>query len=383
MTVRTLTGLLLSALLLVAMTASAVVAGVCPKCGKMQPTVERQDFGKLPDGTAIDLYVLKAPCGAVAKLMTYGAILTELWEPDRNGQVANVVLGFDSLDKYLAGHPYFGSIVGRYGNRIAKGQFTLDGKTYTLAINNGENALHGGLKGFDKVVWSAKPFAKGCMAGVVFTYVSADGEEGYPGELTAKVTYTLSCKGALSIEYEARTTKATVLNLTHHSYFNLAGEGSGDILRHRMMINADGYTPVDDGLIPTGVIAPVAGTPLDFRRPKRIGKDIKAVDIGGYDHNFVLRGKLGEMKLAARVSEPTSGRIMETWTTEPGVQFYSGNFLDGTLTGTSGRVYNKWSGFCLETQHYPDSPNQPNFPSTVLRPGKVYKHFTVYRFSAR
>jgi aldose 1-epimerase len=306
--------------------------------------------------------------------------------PDSKGALGDIVLGFDSLDGYLADNPFFGALVGRYGNRIAKGHFTLDGKEYTLPINNGANALHGGLKGFDKHIWTAKPGQGKDGQTLELTYVSKDGEEGYPGTLTATVTYTLTNANELRIHYQATTDKPTVLNLTNHSYFNLAGAGNGDILGHELMLNADKFTPVDKGLIPTGELRPVDGTPFDFRKATAIGARINADDEqiklgGGYDHNFVLNGQAGTMRLAARATEPKSGRVLEVSTTEPGVQFYTGNFLDGTLHGKGGKVYNKRYGFCLETQHYPDSPNKPSFPSTVLRPGQKYDTTTVFKFS--
>lgn len=350
--------------------------------GMSKSSLKVMPFGQTPEGTPVDLYVLTNTNGCVAKIMTYGAILTELWVPDRNSKLGDVILGFDNLAGYLAGHPYFGATVGRVGNRIAKGSFTLDGKTYTLATNDGPNTLHGGRKGFDKVVWKAAPAMTAEGPSVRFTYLSKDGEEGYPGNLRATVVYTLTNKDALKIEYWATTDKATPINLTNHTYFNLAGAETGGILRHRLQLNADYYTPVDATLIPTGEIAPVTGTPLDFTRPHRIGERI--AQMGGkpvgYDHNLVLRG-IG-LKLAAHVDELTSGRRMDMYTTEPGVQFYTGNFLDGSIKGKGGVAYNQYHAFCLEAQHYPDSINQPNFPSTVLRPGQVYRQTTVYRFQA-
>jgi aldose 1-epimerase len=342
--------------------------------------IKKEPFGELPDGTPNDIFTLTNGRGLKARLMTYGAILVSLEVPDRNGKPADIVLGYDSLDGYVQNNPYFGSIVGRYGNRIAKGRFTLDGVTYELATNNGENHLHGGIKGYDKVVWKAEPVHGEGEVGVKFSHLSPDGEEGYPGNLNISVTYTLTDRNELELTYEATTDKATPVNLTHHSYFNLAGEG--DILGHELMINADAYTPVDAGLIPTGEIRPVKDTPFDFTTPHTIGERIAQVE-GGYDHNFVLRGDGGKLDLAARVEEPGSGRVMEISTTEPGLQFYSGNFLDGTITGKGGRVYIKHAGFCLETQHFPDSPNKPNFPSTILRPGDTYKSLTIHKFSTR
>jgi aldose 1-epimerase len=346
--------------------------------------IQEIDFGKTPDGTPVQLYVLRNANGMTAKIMNYGAILTELDVPDKNGKLGDVVLGFDDLKGYLAGHPYFGATVGRVANRIAKGKFTLDGKEYKLATNNGPNALHGGIKGFDKVVWKAEPKNLGDALSVQFTYHSPDGEEGYPGNLTAVVTYTLTDKNELRIDYKATTDKATPVNLSNHSYFNLAGPGSGDILGHELMLAADRYTPVDDTLIPTGRVEPVKGTPLDFTKSETIGARIDQLkgEPGGYDHNFVLNSGGKSLALAARVVEPKTGRVMEMLTTEPGVQFYTGNFLDGTVKGRGG-VYKKHQGFCLEAQHFPDSVHHDNFPSTILRPGKTYTQTTVYRFSTK
>jgi aldose 1-epimerase len=347
-------------------------------------SVQKMDFGKV-DNTPVELYVLTNAHGMQAKIMTYGAILTELDVPDRNGKLGDVVLGFDDLKGYLAGHPFFGSTVGRVANRIAKGRFTLDGKEYKLATNNGPNALHGGLKGFDKVVWRADlPQDDAAGREVRFSYRSRDGEEGYPGNLSIAVTYTLTDKNELKIDYTATTDKPTPVNLSNHSYFNLAGPASGNILDHELMITADKYTPVDDTLIPTGEIKPVRGTPLDFTTPHKIGErigELKAT--GGYDHNFVLRGGPTRPALAARVVEPKTGRVMEMFTTEPGVQFYTGNFLDGKTKGKGGVAYQKHQGFCLEAQHFPDSVNHPEFPSVILRPGQTYTQTTVYQFSTK
>jgi aldose 1-epimerase len=347
--------------------------------------VQKSAFGKTSDGTAVDLYVLTNGHGVTAKVTTYGAILTELHVPDRDGQLGDVVLGFDNLDGYRAGHPYFGATVGRVANRIARGRFTLDGKEYRLATNNGPNALHGGKKGFDKVVWQAEAVPGSGGPAVRLRYRSPDGEEGYPGNLDVVVTYTLTDDNAVRIDYEATTDKPTPVNLTNHSYFNLAGAGSGDVLGHELMLAADRYTPSDDTLIPTGEVRPVRGTPLDFTTPAAIGArlgQLKAEPIG-YDHNFVLRGDGRSPVLAARVREPKTGRVLELSTTEPGVQFYTGNFLDGTSKGKGGAVYRKHAGFCLEAQHFPDSVNHPEFPSTILRPGKTSTQTTVYKFSAR
>jgi aldose 1-epimerase len=337
----------------------------------------------------VDLFTLRSPSGIELDVITYGGTVTRLLAPDRNGELADIVLGHEWLEAYLAGTPYFGAIVGRYGNRIAEGRFTLDGKEHRLAVNNGPNHLHGGLKGFDKVVWAAEPYSSEAESGVALTYVSADGEEGYPGELTVRVTYALTAGGELRIDYEATTDAPTVVNLTHHGYWNLAGHGSGDILGHELTLHADRFTPVDGTLIPTGELRAVDGTPFDFRSPTEIGARIGADDEqltfgGGYDHNFVLEGWRpdGELRPAAVLRDAPSGRTMEVLTTEPGVQFYSGNFLDGSDIGKGGVVYERRTGLCLETQHYPDSPNQPDFPSVVLRPGETYRSTTVYRFSA-
>ncbi len=349
--------------------------------------VTSQAWGKTPEGAEVNLYTLTNAKGVEARIMNYGAILVSLKVPDRQGTLSDIVLGFDSLDPYLKENPHFGAVVGRYGNRIAKGHFTLEGKEYKLAINNGANSLHGGIKGFDKQLWTGKTMETKDGPAVQLTYVSKDGEEGYPGTLTSTVTYTLTGTNELRIHYQATTDKPTVVNLTNHSYFNLAGAGNGDILGHLLTLHADRFTPVDSGLIPTGELRSVEGTPFDFRKPTAIGarinntsdEQIKAG--GGYDHNFVLNGTAGTLRPAARVSDPTTGRVMEVLTTEPGVQFYTGNFLDGTITGKGGKVYNKRAAFCLETQHYPDSPNQPKFPSTELKPGGKYDTTTVFRFS--
>ena len=369
---------------------TAVAALALAACGTTHRTgvsgkMTKQPFGKTPAGEEVTLYTLTNARGTEVAITTYGGIVVSLKTPDRQGKPADVVLGFDTLEGYLKGHPYFGAIIGRYGNRIAKGRFTLDGVTYKLAQNNGENHLHGGLKGFDKVVWRAREAGPQSLE---LSYLSKDGEEGYPGNLSVTVTYSLSEDNELRIDYRATTDKPTVLNLTNHSYFNLAGQGEGDILGHQVMIAADRYTPVDAGLIPTGELRPVDGTPFDFRMPRAIGERINAPEeqlkLGkGYDHNFVLSGTPGTLRLAARVTEPKSGRVMEVLTTEPGMQLYTGNFLDGTITGKGGKVYHHRYGFCMETQHYPDSPNQPAFPSVVLRPGGTYQTTTVYKFSTQ
>ena len=346
-------------------------------------------WGKTADGEPVELYTLTNANGMQATITTYGGIVVNLLVPDRDGKLGDVVLGYDNLDGYLAGHPYFGAIIGRYGNRIGKGKFCLDGKEYTLAQNNNGNHLHGGLKGFDKVVWKAKGLVTDRGPALALSYTSKDGEEGYPGNLEVTVTYILTDANELKIYYLAKTDKATPVNLTNHSYFNLAGPGTGDILSHQLTLNADRFTPVDEGLIPTGELRDVTGTPLDFRQPTAIGARVEQADeqlkFGlGYDHNWVLnKERQGEMTLAARVYEPATGRVMEVLTTEPGIQFYCGNFLDGTNVGKGGKAYQHRYGFCLETQHYPDSPNKPDFPSTILQPGQEYKTSTTYKFSTK
>lgn len=349
--------------------------------------VRKQAFGKTADGKPVDLFTLTNSKGMEVRAMTYGGIIVSIRVPDKNGKMADVVLGHDDLDGYLVNPPYFGAIVGRYANRIANGTFTLDGKTYTLAKNDGPNTLHGGLIGFNKVIWEAREIHDAKGPGVSFSYLSRDGEEGFPGNLKVKVTYTLTGDNQLIVDYEASTDKATPLNISQHSYFDLAGEGSGDILGHELMLNADHFTPVNKTLIPTGEIRSVHGTPLDFTKPTAIGARInnnyEQLIVGhGYDHNFVINRKGDGLTLAARVREPNSGRVLEVYTTQPAVQFYSGNFLDGTITGKHGHVYKARYGFCLETQHYPDSPNHPDFPSTIVRPGKTFHSQTVFKFSA-
>ncbi len=341
-------------------------------------------FGRLTDGQEVVEYTLQNTRGAQVKFITYGGIITSIRVPDRSGRLANVALGFDNLAQYLGEHPYFGAITGRYANRIAGGRFQLDGVTYQLAQNDGRTSLHGGLAGFDKRVWQAHERA----GGVALRYHSPAGEEGYPGALDVTVHYALDDDNVLRIEYAAETAAPTVLNLTNHSYFNLLGEGEGSIYAHILTVNADQYTPTDAAQIPTGEVAPVDGTPFDFRIPKAIGPGQRSahpqiVAAKGYDHNFVLcRDGLsaGEAGFAARVYEPVSGRIMEVWTSQPGLQFYAGNVLDTTLVGSSGRLYRQSDGLALETQHFPDSPNQPHFPSTVLRPGERFESTTLYKF---
>lgn len=341
--------------------------------------VTKESFGKMPDGTPVEVYTL-AGDNIEARITTYGGRVVSLRVPDRNKHMDDVVQGFDSVDGYLTDEPFFGALIGRYGNRIAKGHFTLDGKTYTLPLNDGPNTLHGGPKGFDKVLWQAKPIENG----VQLTYLSKDGEEGFPGNLTATVRYTLMGND-LRIEYSATTDKDTVLNLTNHSYFNLSGQGNGDILKHVIQINASHYTPVDATLIPTGKIPPVAGTPFDFRTPhaigERIGDDNEQLHLAkGYDHNWVLDNKTGKVVEAAKAFDPSTGRTLEVLTDQPGVQFYTGNFLDGTIKGIDGKAYVHRGAFCLETQHFPDSPNHANFPSTELKPGGRYHTVTIFRF---
>jgi aldose 1-epimerase len=350
--------------------------------GRMQAGIEKQDFGKTKDGKPVEIYTLTNANGLKAKVMTYGAILTELQVPDRQGRMGDVVLGFDNLDSYLAGHPFFGATVGRYANRIAGGKFKLDGKEFKLAVNNGPNSLHGGTKGFDKQVWKAESTSGPDGPSVKFSYTSADGEEGYPGEVKATVTYTFTNKNELKIDYTATTTKATPINLTNHTYFNLTA-GPGDIREHELTLHASRYTPTDETLIPTGKLESVKGTPLDFTQSKSIGARIAELPafIGGYDHNFVIDGDGKSLKSTALVVEPRSGRVMEMFTTEPGVQLYTSNFMDGKVKGKGGIAYNKYQAFCLEAQHFPDSPNQSQFPTSILKPGETYKQTTIYKFS--
>ena len=343
------------------------------------------DFGTTPDDESVRIHTLTNSAGLEVRIITYGGIIVSLRTPDRDGNFDDVVLGFDSLDGYLAKHPYFGTLVGRYANRISKGRFTLDGVEYNLARNNGDNHIHGGIRGFDKVVWRDRPFQEENGVGLVLEYTSADGEEGYPGRLDVQVTYTLTGDNELVCDYRATSDRATPINLTQHSYFNLAGQGTGNVLRHLVELNAAAFTPIDAELIPTGEIRPVEDTPFDFRTETPTGARINSPDEqirlgGGYDHNFVVNRTGEGPSLAARVREPVSGRVMEVYTTEPGVQLYTGNFLDGTLTGKGARVYERRFGFCLETQHYPDSPNRPEFPSAILRPGETYESRTVFKF---
>jgi aldose 1-epimerase len=352
-----------------------------------KPAVSRAPFGRTPDGTAVESFTLRNAHGIEVRAITYGAVIVSLRVPDRAGRFDDIVLGHDDLAGYLRQPSYFGAVVGRYGNRIAKGRFTLDGKTYTLATNNGPNHLHGGVKGFDKVVLKGESASTSDGASVTLRYTSPDGEEGYPGTLSARVTYTLTDRDELRFEYAATTDKPTVVNLTQHSYFNLTG-GKTDILGHQLTLDADRFTPVDATLIPLGPLAPVEGTPFDFRKPTAIGARIGQDDEqlrrgGGYDHNFVVNRTGEGLVHAARLVDPVSGRTLDVQTTEPGVQFYSGNFLDGTVTGKGGVVYKKRWALCLETQHFPDSPNQPTFPSAVLRPGQEYRSKTVLTFGVK
>ena len=354
--------------------------------GKMK--IDKSVFGKTKDGHSVDLYTLTNDNGMVVTLTNWGASIVSIQVPDRAGKRADVLLGYDTAAGYMSDTAYLGATVGRYGNRIGKGRFKLDGKEYKLAQNNGENSLHGGVAGFNKKLWEAKEIKAADGVAVQMRYLSKDGEEGYPGNLDVSVTFTLDNKNDVKIDYLATTDKPTVVNLTNHSYFNLLGDAAGDILGHELMLNADRFTPVDAGLIPTGELRPVAGTPLDFKQPKAIGARIndkyEQLILGrGYDHNWVINQTGASPRLAARLSEPKTGRVMEVLTTEPGIQFYSGNFLDGTIKGKKGRVYQHRLGLCLETQHFPDSPNHPDFPSTTLKPGAKYQTTTIYRFSAK
>lgn len=369
------------------MLASAVImAGCATKSPSVEATITHEPFGTTADGTPVEIYTLRNQNGMETRIMTYGGIIQSLKVPDKNGQFGDVTLGYDTLDGYLTNSPYFGALIGRYGNRIAKGHFSLDGQEYTLATNNVPNSLHGGIKGFDKVVWNVVKADVGPKGPELqLSYLSKDGEEGYPGNLQVTATYTLFSKeNALRLKFRATTDKDTVVNLTAHSYFNLAGQG--DVLSQVVYIDADKYTPVDSTLIPTGELAPVTGTPFDFRTPTaigaRIGDDNEQLKFGrGYDHNWVVNHKMGKLALDARVTDPANGRVFEIWSTEPGLQFYSGNFLDGTIIGKGGQVYPHRGTFVMEPQHFPDSPNHANFPSTVLHPGEVYHNTIVYRFS--
>lgn len=375
-------------------TAVAITLASLAGCSKTLPPPEKpkiikESFGKLPDGRDVEIYTLSNKNGVEVRIMNYGGVVVSLRTPDRKATLDDIVLGFDRIEDYLKENPFFGALVGRYGNRIAKGKFKLGGKQYTLAVNNGENHLHGGLKGFDKALWTAKPLDTTAGVGVELTHTSPDGDEGYPGALQVKVTYTLTDQNEVKIDYFAITDKETVVNLTNHSYFNLRGAGEGEIISTELTINADKFTPVDKGLIPTGEMRPVKGTPFDFTKPKPIGQNIydetdEQIKFGGgYDHNFVLNKGAGGLTKAAEAYDSKTGRVLEVFTTEPGVQFYTGNFLDGKLYGKGNKAYNKRFAFCLETQHYPDSPNKPEFPTTTLRPGEKYQSQTMWKFSAR
>ena len=340
--------------------------------------ISKEVFGQLNDGRDVHLYTLSNSNGIEVQITNYGGIITSLKTPDREGNIENIVLGFDNLDNYLAGHPYFGALIGRYANRIANARFELDGEEYILAANSGNNHIHGGEKGFDKVLWDAEISDDGSLE---LNYLSEDGEEGYPGNLEVKVVYKLTDQNELKIGYQATTDKATPVNLTAHSYFNLTGNLSGDILDHNLRLHADAYTPVNDQLIPTGEIRNVSDTPLDFIDFHRIGSRLDQIE-GRYDHNFVLNGQSGQLRLAAEVTESISGRKLEVYTTEPGIQFYTGYFRDGIFSGSSGNSGGQYAGLCLEPQHFPNSPNEPSFPSVILRPGEIYESHTVYKFSA-
>lgn len=365
--------------------AASAVGGTAHATGGRKPVKEL--FGRLADGTKVCRWSL-VNGGTRMKVLSYGGVVQSLEVPDRRGRYANVSAGFSGLDDYVASSPYFGALIGRYGNRIGRGRFTLDGKAYQLSVNDGEQSLHGGAQGFDKRVWDVEPFTAGSDVGLVLYYTSVDGEMGYPGTLRAKVTYTLTRRGEWRVDYEATTDKATVVNLTSHVYWNLAGEGSGTVEDHELSIAASRYTPTDAGLIPTGELAGVAGTPFDFRRAKPVGRDIRddhpqLVTAKGFDHNWVLdKGVTDRPEHVATLRDPASGRTLRIATDQPGLQFYSGNFLDGTLTGTGGALYRQGDALCLETQHFPDSPNRPSFPSTVLRPGETYRTSTVHSFDA-
>jgi aldose 1-epimerase len=376
--------------LLAAGAALALVSGCatnncCSQKGAT-PELAGEAFGTAPDGAPVRAYTLRNKNGVEARILNYGGIIQSLKVPDKNGNFGDVVLGYDTLGGYLTNSPYFGALIGRYGNRIARGHFTLDGVTYTLATNNVPNSLHGGVKGFDKVIWQAQPGTSEAGPTLELTYTSHDGEEGFPGTLSVKALYTLTADNAIQLEYTATADRDTVVNLTQHSYFNLAGQG--DVLSHEVYINADKFTPVDSTLITTGELQDVAGTPFDFRTPTtigaRIGQDDEQLKFGkGYDHNWVINHPMGELGVDARVTEPTTGRVLEVLSTEPGLQFYTGNFLDGTITGKAGHVYQFRNAFVMEPQHYPDSPNHDNFPSVVLHPGETYHNTIVYRFSVK
>lgn len=375
--------------------AAGLMAATLVGCASMSSTnktstITKAEFGQTPGGQPVELYTLRNSKGAEACIMTYGGIIQKLVVPDKAGKMADVVLGFDTLDgytneRYETNCPYFGALIGRYGNRIGGAKFTLEGQTYRLAKNNHGNTLHGGIKGFDKVVWTARPSVGVHGPQLTLAYVSKDGEEGFPGNLEVTAIYTLTEENELKLEYTAKTDRPTIVNLTQHSYFNLAGQGNGDILGHIVYINADKTTPVDSDLIPTGGYADVTGTPFDFRKPTAIGARIndpdKVLQYGpGYDHNWVINKPLGKLGLQARVTEPTTGRVLEVWSDQPGLQFYAGNFLDGSLTGKEGKIYQRRTAFAMEPQHYPDSPNRPEYPSVELKPGQIYRNIIVYKF---
>ena len=369
--------------------AGVCLAGCATAADKPTDNISKQPFGQTPEGQAVDLYTLRNAKGAEACIMTYGGIVVSLKVPDKKGNFGDVVLGYNDLNSYIKNNPYFGALIGRYGNRIGGAKFRLEGKTYTLAANDGPNSLHGGVKSFGKVVWQAAKAEVGPKGPrLELTYLSKDGEEGFPGNLKVTAVYTLTDNNELRVDFTATTDKPTVCNLTHHSYFNLAGQGNGDILGHEVYINANMTTLVDKQLITTGELKPVDGTPFDFRKPAAIGARINAPDTQlqygpGYDHNWVINKPPGKLGLMARVYEPVSGRVMEVSSTEPGLQFYAGNSLDGTITGKSGKVYQRRTAFCLEPQHYPDSPNKPMFPTTELKPGQVYQNTIIYKFSVK
>lgn len=362
---------------------------VCSLYAEAKSSMKKQPFGKTADGQPVDLYTLTNKAGMQATITNFGGIVTSLTAPDRNGKMDDVVLGYDQLDGYLTNKAFFGALIGRYGNRIAHGEFKLGGTTYNVPKNDGQNSLHGGNTGFNKHLWTAKDVSGPHGQALELTYLSKDGEEGYPGNLSVKVVYTLTDTNELKIDYSATTDKETVLNLTNHSYFNLAGQGNGDILEHQLTLVADRFTPVDATLIPTGELRPVKGTPFDFTKPmaigSRINQDDQQLKFGkGYDHNWVLNsGGKGGVTLAAEAYEPKSGRVLQILTDQPGIQFYTGNFLDGSITGKGGKVYNHRAAFCLETQHFPDSPNHPSFPSTTLKPGQHYHTVTIFKFSKK
>jgi aldose 1-epimerase len=378
-----------SGMIFVAVAACLLVPSMEGKPAGMAKPMEKKAFGTTPDGKTADLYVLTNKNGMEVSITNFGGIVVSVKVADKQGKFADVVLGFDTLDGYVADKSYFGALVGRYGNRIGGAKFGIDGVTYTLPKNNGENCLHGGIKGFNKMLWDARDVSNGDEPALELKYTSKDGEEGFPGNLMTTVVFTLTNKNELKINYSATTDKKTVVNLTNHSYFNLAGQGNGDILKSVLRVNADKFTPVDAALIPTGELKSVEGTPFDFRKPTEIGARVdqndEQIKLGhGYDHNFVLnKEKPSGPALAARVEEPTTGRVLEVWTTEPGIQFYTANFLDGTVHGKGGIAYGRRTAFCLETQHFPDSPNKPSFPSTMLSPGQHYQTTTIYKFSTK